>query len=805
MPKGHPPYWNIVHAGTKAHAFMRVASIAIALCVAVQATSFAQEPNPDRILEKHPGAAIYTRQCADCHGARGEGIEGKADEPLTGNRSLESLARRIERTMPEGEEDMCIGEDANAVAEYIYQAFYSLEARARNTPARVELARLTVPQFRATVADLVGSFYGGYGNPLTGEPGLKGRYDGSIKERAGRAAKPGDKFERVDRRIRFDFREGIPEMPEGKMFDPISFRILWEGVIIPEETGEHEFKIRTRNGAQLWVNERSNDEEALIDGWVAPHNDLREQTGSIYLIAGRAYPIELDFFKYKEKAAAIELLWKPPHGVWHHVPARVLRTDRRPETMVVSTPFPADDRSVGYERGTAVSKAWFDAVTQAAIETAEYVSEHLDELARTNAKDQNRDQDIRDFAAKFTERAFRRPISDRERQQIVEARFAEAETPEQAVKRLALFVLTSPEFLYPELDDGEAPDSWDVAATLALVLWDSIPDAPLENQARAGKLVTPQIVRIQARRMLKDPRAKVKMHGFFEHWLELERADDLAKDEKTFPDFNEAVLADLRTSLKLFLDDVVWKDERSDYRELLLADYLYLNPRLAKLYGNAPVDGSGFRRVSMEPNRRTGIVTHPFLLASFAYHNSTSPIHRGVFLTRNVVGMTLKSPPEANLFEDSKFDPNFTMREKVTELTRSKACMACHVTINPLGFSLENYDGIGRWQTKDNGKPVRATSKLKTDTGETLKLSGARDVATLAASRPSAHEAFVEQLFHHLVKQPVAAYGKDELRRLRDHFENSEFNIQELMVEMSAISVARKVADRKTGSKITAK
>ncbi|MCB1233288.1 MAG: DUF1588 domain-containing protein, partial [Verrucomicrobiae bacterium] len=148
-------------------------------------------------------------------------------------------------------------------------------------------------------------------------------------------------------------------------------------------------------------------------------------------------------------------------------------------------------------------------------------------------------------------------------------------------------------------------------------------------------------------------------------------------------------------------------------------------------------------------------------------------------------GMTLKSPKEANKFEESKFDPSLTMREKVTEMTRSKACMACHTTINPLGFSLENYDGIGRWRTKDRDKPVDTESKFRTDTGDTIQLSGARDVAEFAANHPSAHRAFIQQLFHHEVKQPVIAYGAGTMETLEKDFEKSQFNIRKLLEEIA--------------------
>lgn len=179
------------------------------------------------------------------------------------------------------------------------------------------------------------------------------------------------------------------------------------------------------------------------------------------------------------------------------------------------------------------------------------------------------------------------------------------------------------------------------------------------------------------------------------------------------------------------------------------------------------------------------MVTHPYLLTSFAYHDNTSPIHRGVFLTRHIVGMRLKPPPEAIKFEDSRFDPHLTMREKVTELTRNQSCMGCHATINPLGFSLEHFDAIGRWRAREKDKPIVSKGEFIDSTGAEVKLSGARDLAVYAAESPVAQAGFVAQLFDHVAKQPVEAYGPETLDRLWVSFTRSGFKIRDLLVEMA--------------------
>lgn len=738
---------------------------------------------------KATGEGIYKQLCVECHGVTGQGVDGKADDALYGDRTLESLAGRISRTMPEDEEDLCVGEDAEAVAAYIYDAFYSPQARAKLVPPKRDLTRLTVGQYRNSVADVVGHFLRGTFDETGDERGLKMSFRGrhATEKEKGEDGMP----KKEGRRHEF-MREGVGVMLDLAVeseatveFDlKDKFSAEWSGSVLAEETGEYEFVLKTRNGARLWVNESSDRKPALIDEWVSSGNEERQASAKISLIGGRAYPLRVSFFKNpREKHGTVELLWKAPHRPLERVPVRNLVPASFPVAMVVATPFPADDASYGYERGSAVSKAWLEAVTAGAIEAAGLVTERLTDLAGTGSDKPDRGEKVRAFLVAFAEVALRRPLSEAERKSLVDARLEGAGSLEAGAKRVLLSVLTSPRFLYPELPDGNAPDQWEIAGRLALALWDSVPDAELSNAAREGELASEDEVRRQARRMLKNPRAKAKMRGFFHHWLELERAANVSKDSEKFPEFSEEVLADLRTSLDLFLDDAVW-GESSDYRELLQADYLMLNGRLAGLYGKGDaVEGKGFQKVSLG-GQRSGVITHPYLLTAFAYHNSTSPIHRGVFLTRNIVGRMLKPPPEAIEFSDHKFDPSLTMREKVTEITRAKACMACHATINPLGFSLENFDAIGRWQTVDNQKPVDTKSEFLDDQGGTVELESARDVAAFAAGSEAAQGGFVKQLFHHVVKQGMASYGLDTRDRLRAVFDESGFSIRELLTEI---------------------
>jgi hypothetical protein len=773
-------------------------------------------------LRADGGALIFQEKCASCHGADGQGTHDAYDKPLAGDHSVAILTRLIERTMPEDNPGSCVGEDARQVADYIYREFYSFEARRRKNlvPApRVELVRLTVAQYRNAVADLLGQFTPPPGDdsrksefgdePAEIKPGLRGEYFQS----KGMNKADERRFERVDGRVDFDFGEGSP----AEEIAADQFAIVWQGALVTQDTGYYEFRIRTQNGARLYLNRDASQrlrklrddspvagQAALIDAWVSS-GEMREPEARVFLLGGRHYPLRLEFFKYKESLASIQMQWKPPHGAWSVLDDSNLTTAPAARTFVVDVPFPADDRSLGYERGTSISKEWHAAASSAAIATAAEVVDRLPVLLGTNDDNSDRERLLRDFIARLTSVAFRRPLTSDEVEVLGEHVLTGAPNLEAGVRRAVLLVLLSPSFLYTDLTPaGQAPSQHAIASRLSFALWDSIPDETLRTAADNGELATNDQVTAQARRMITNPRARAKMRDFFRQWLELDERD-LAKDKAMFPEFDEVVVSDLRRSLELFIDQLFWS-ESSDYRQLLLADYILLNQRLRDLYGcNAdasdtadcgaedpadvqqPHEGK-FAAFSFSADQRAGVLTHPYLLSALAYHNSTSPIHRGVFLTRKIVGRALKPPPVAVAFKNEEFASDLTMRQKVAQLTRDEACMACHSVINPLGYALENYDSIGRWRTDDNGQPVESKSEYVTVEGDKLEVQSARDVANYAVTSESAHRAFVVQMFHHLVKQDPYAYGPHTIDTMTSDFAADGYNMQNLMMRIAVLS-----------------
>jgi hypothetical protein len=743
------------------------------ICLVIAASLCFSGNGSSRAADEHPGKAIYTELCASCHGVDGQGTADNYPEAIAGDRPLVSLARVIAETMPEGEPETCVGKDAELVAAYIYDAFYSPVAQARIRPPRVALSRLTVTQYRNAVADLFGQFRGG--RTIDDKRGLQAEYFASGRFQ-------GDKkldFNRVDPVVDFDFGEDVP--PDSKFEKKGEFSIRWQGSIIAPETGDYEFVIRTDNGFQFWLN---HSQIPFIDGKVRSGDDA-EFRQTMFMIGGRPYPMRLDFFKFNGKSAEMHLRWKAPHKTEETIPERFLAPSRYAEVLTVETPFPPDDRSEGYVRGTTVSKEWDAATTSAAIEVAAKVFEDLDRLSGSRPGKDDRSTKLRSFCERLVERAFRRPLSETQKKLYVDSQFEKAKDEETAVRRVVMLALKSPRFLYREID-GEN-DAFTTTSRLSFALWDCPPDNQLWNGANGKSLENRDQVARTAARMVNDPRTQTKLREFFHYWLKLDDIVDISKDSEQFAGFDKELLSNLRTSLELTIDDFV-AQENPDFRNLLRSNELFLNGRLAAFYGTDLPPDSPFQKIAFEPDARSGVLTHPLLMSGFAYHKLSSPIHRGVFISRSILGRSLKPPAEAITPIPPDLHPDLTTRQRVALQTSPAACRSCHEMINPLGFSLENFDAAGRFRNKEHNRDIDASGSYLQQTGDLAKFSGARELGNFLAGSDEVHLAFVEQLFQHAVKQPIQAYGSDQNEKLRDLFVRSGFNINVVLAEIATVA-----------------
>ena len=188
-----------------------------------------------------------------------------------------------------------------------------------------------------------------------------------------------------------------------------------------------------------------------------------------------------------------------------------------------------------------------------------------------------------------------------------------------------------------------------------------------------------------------------------------------------------------------------------------------------------------------------GVLTHPLIMSNLAYHRTTSPIHRGVFLTRRTLGRVLRPPDDSFTPLSADLHPELTTRERVQLQTGGANCQACHEQINSLGFALENFDATGRFRRKEKAKQINASGNYTDRNGKQFIFNGARELVDYLARSEDCHQAFVEAAFEHFVKQPIAAYGSGTADKITSSFRDSEYNVRELLITI-AVTASRQPA-----------
>lgn len=322
----------------------------------------------------------------------------------------------------------------------------------------------------------------------------------------------------------------------------------------------------------------------------------------------------------------------------------------------------------------------------------------------------------------FLPRAFRRPATPEEVNRfvrVVERGIAEKLTFKESMGLALQAILISPDFLF-RVEGGrrregsvEVLDDFALASRLSYFLWSSCPDQHLYDLARAGRLHEPEILKAQTVRMLADPRADELITNFSSQWLGLRKLGtrEVAPDLNKFPEFTPEIRADLWKETELFFSSVV-RENRSIF-DLLTGRYTFLNDRLAKFYGVEGKHGREFQKVD-QPAHRMGVLTQGSVLTLTSYPDRTSPVKRGEWVLAVLLGDAPPPPPPAvpGLEQTSEKNPNLSFREALELHRTDPGCASCHRTMDAVGFSLENFDAIGRWRSEDKGRPVDAKGEL---------------------------------------------------------------------------------------------
>jgi hypothetical protein len=294
---------------------------------------------------------------------------------------------------------------------------------------------------------------------------------------------------------------------------------------------------------------------------------------------------------------------------------------------------------------------------------------------------------------------------------------------EDGIERALEFVLAHPEFVFRTEDapggvkpgQGYRIGDLELASRLSFFLWSTVPDDELIRVASQGKLKDPAVLDKQVRRMLADARAHELVANFAGQWLELRTLKSSTPEGIVYPDFDDNLRQAFRTETEMFFESVV-REDRS-VLDLLNADYTFVNERLARHYGIPNVYGSQFRRVKLDGDLdvRRGLLGKGSVEMVTSISDRTSPVQRGKWILMNLLGtIPPDPPPNVPVLKPSadRAGAEPTMRERMEQHRANPACASCHKMMDPIGFAMENFDGIGKWRTTQSGQKLDASGVL---------------------------------------------------------------------------------------------
>ena len=358
---------------------------------------------------------------------------------------------------------------------------------------------------------------------------------------------------------------------------------------------------------------------------------------------------------------------------------------------------------------------------------------------------------------------------------------------DRGIEAALQLILASPEFLMrfeadpPNLASNTAYrlDDLALASRLSFFLWSSPPDDQLLTLASQGKLKDPAVLEQQVKRMLADSRSQALVTNFAEQWLHLRNLKSSSPDLEAFPDFDDNLRQAMKEETSLFFDSIV-REDRS-VMDLLNADYTFVNERLARHYGIPNVYGSQFRRVTVSNEARRGLLGQASVLAVTSYPNRTSPVERGKWVLTNLLGVP-PQPPPPNIppLEDANVNGKvLSLRERMEKHRANPVCAGCHKAMDPIGFALESFDGIGRWRSTEDGARIDTSGTLFNGT----KVDGVVGLRQNLVAQP---EIFVgvmtEKMLTYALGRGLEYYDMPAVRRIVRDAKNKDFHFSSIVL-----------------------
>ena len=766
---------------------------ALAPAVAISGLLGPQVAQAD-VASVHPAEVLIGRYCMDCHddtinkgGLSLEGIAAKtpASDPLL----WEKVLRKIDhQQMPP------IGEERPSSAEYqqvvtFLKTELDRAASAAPEPGRTDtFRRLNRTEYQNAIRDLLALQIDatallpndeparGFDNVTVGNlsPTLLDRYVSAAQKiarlavGASRKTPGGDTFRVPPDLTQEGHIEGLPLGTRGGTLIPYTF---------PQD-GEYEIQIRL-----------ARDRNEQVEGLKAPH-DIEVLIDGERVAFATVKPPGAD-----KNAEAVDQHLKfrvPIKAGPHHVgvafiknPSVLIETERQP--FVARFNMHRHPRTAPALYQTSITGP-FNSSGPGDTPSRRLI---FGETARGGVL-VNDEVRARAILAPLLHRAYRRPINDDDLHRLLQffrEGSAEGAGFEAGIESALAAILVAPQFLIRVETDpaGLAPGTvyrisdLEFASRLSFFIWSSLPDNELLEAAGRGDLRQPTVLEQQVRRMLADPRALNLATNFAAQWLHLRGLESVAPDVRRFIDFDDNLRHSMRRETELFFENIMSADR--PVTELISADYTFLDERLAKHYGVPHLYGSHFRRVSfagMAERQRGGLLRQGSILTVTSYATRTSPVIRGNWILANLVGAP-EPPPPPNVpaLDDSHVSATLPIRARLAAHREKPVCASCHNLMDPVGFSLENFDAVGRWRMTEEQLPVDAKGGLP----DGSKFEGVSGLEQALLARPDLFAAtLTEKLLTFALGRGVELSDAPAIRAIVRRAEADDFRFSSLIL-----------------------
>ena len=656
--------------------------------------------------------------CIDCHNASDPTADIALDRYTTTQSILEDGAtwERVFRVLnadampPHDHQPRPTTEERHAAIKWLEDRLFDFDCEEAPDPGRPTIRRLNRAEYNNTIRDLVGidlrpaddfpadsvgHDFDNIGDVLTLSPMLMEKYVLAAEKVASAAI--------------------VPTTPSS----PVTLRreaeqLGHEGGV---NLGPHGFQVLYTRG-QVFA-----DFDLPVTGeYVLKANAAADQAGpELARMQFQLDDRELEVFEVQghRKADVYQLRMRVTRGR-HRFAAAFLNDYYRP----LAKDPQQRDRNLGVR--------YLEMVGPADAGSLEYPDSHRRIVFTRPGVNESPERAARAVMRRFATQAYRRPVTESELDDLVKLVSLVVEehgvTFEEGIQVAVQAVLVSPHFLYRvELDSNPASpeervesdgtrriNGYELASRLSYFLWSSMPDDELYELARQDQLHQPATLEAQVQRMLADEKANALVANFAGQWLNLRLLDLAEPDPRKFASFDDQLRADMRRETELFFDTVI-RENRS-ILDFLDADFTFLNRRLAHHYGRDDIESPSFTRASLVGTPRRGVLTHASVLTLTSNPASTSPVKRGKWILKNILGTPPPPPPDnvPSLEETTRAAPDLTMAQQLA-LHRSKPeCVTCHQTMDPLGLGLENFDPIGRWRENDGELTIEPAGELPT-------------------------------------------------------------------------------------------